>query len=205
MTSLGPWAYLLIFLLALLETAAFIGFLIPGETIVIFSGFLVSQQVFDLKFCLIATALGAIFGDSIGYEIGRRLDRGIFEKRERFFLIKRSHLEKVQSYYEIHGGKTIFFGRFSGFLRAFAPLVAGMSKMPYRKFLIYNITGGVLWTFIFTYLGFYFGSKWRLVEEWARKAGLYFFVSLFLVTLAVYLVRRRAASRAARSAAGLKA
>lgn len=186
----GNWSYCLIFISAALETAAFLGFLIPGETIVIFSGFLASQGVLDLEDCMWVIALGAIVGDSIGYELGRHMGQTYFEKHNHFFLLKKHHLQQAQQYFHKHGGKTIFLGRFFGFLRAFAPLIAGMSKMSYRIFLYYNILGGILWTMTFTLLGYFFGHSWKVIESWAGKVGLLLFLFILLVGGGVYVTKQ---------------
>lgn len=186
----GNWSYFLIFISAVLETAAFLGFLIPGETIVVFCGFLASQGILELEDCLWVIALGAIIGDSIGYEIGRRLDQSYFEKHGHFFLLKKRHLQQAQLYFHKHGGKTVFLGRFVGFLRAFSPLIAGMSKMPYGAFLSYNITGGILWTVTFTMLGYFFGHSWKVIESWAGKIGLLLFLSILLIGGGIYVAKQ---------------
>jgi undecaprenyl-diphosphatase len=95
----------------------------------------------------------------------------------------------VDAYFQKHGGKTIFFGRFVGFLRAMSPFAAGMSRMPYRRFLIYNVTGDVLWSISFTLLGYFFGQSWQLIEKWSGRTGLFAFFILLIIAGSSYLYK----------------
>ncbi len=170
---LGHWGYLIIFLAAFLESSAFLGLIVPGESVVILAGVLASQGYFDLWDCLWIISLGAVLGDSVGYSLGKAVGRGYFERHKRLLLLREKHILKVDRYFEKHGGKTIFFGRFVGFLRALAPFVAGMARMPYRRFLVYNVSGGILWSISFTLLGYFFGQSWQLIEKWSGRAGVF--------------------------------
>jgi membrane protein DedA with SNARE-associated domain/membrane-associated phospholipid phosphatase len=182
---LGHWSYLIIFLASFLESAAFMGFLVPGETIVVLSGFLASQGYLKLESCISIVALGAVLGDTTGYVVGKAVGRDYFEKHKRLLFLKEKHIAKADEYFRRHGGKTVFFGRFVGFLRAMAPFAAGMSKMPYRRFLIFNASGGITWAAAFTLLGYFFGQSWRLIEKWTGRAGLFiFFIALVAAGLA---------------------
>src|SRR5512136_1992866 len=164
---LGHWGYLIIFIAAFLESAAFMGLLVPGESVVVLSGFLASQGYLEIGDLLWVVSLGAVLGDSVGYSLGRIIGKGYFESHKRLLFLKEKHLRKVDAYFQQHGGKTIFFGRFVGFLRAMAPFAAGMSSMPYKKFFIYNVTGGILWSISFTILGYFFEQSWQLIEKWS--------------------------------------
>lgn len=194
---LGHWTYLVVFLAAFLESSAFMGLLVPGESVVVVAGFLAFQGTLDLGNCLWAVILGAVLGDSAGFGLGNALGRRYFEKHRRLLLLKEKHIRVVDGYFERHGGKTVFFGRFIGLLRAMAPFVAGMSRMPYRRFAPYNIAGGVLWSLAFTLLGYFFGQSWQIVEKWSGRAGAFL---LFLLLVAAgfawlyrTIVRRQAA------------
>jgi membrane protein DedA with SNARE-associated domain/membrane-associated phospholipid phosphatase len=190
----GHWGYLVIFLAAFLESSAFVGLLVPGESVVVVAGFLASQGILDLGDCLWLIALGAVLGDSVGYSFGKAIGRGYFERNRKLLLLKEKHIRKVDGYFERHGGKTVFFGRFVGVLRAMAPFVAGMSRMPYRKFALYNIAGGVIWAATFTILGYFFGRSWRLIEHWSGRAGV-FILFLFLVLGAFAYLYKKIVSR----------
>ncbi len=192
---LGHWGYLIIFLAAFLESSAFMGLLVPGESVVVLSGFLASQGYLELRDCLWVIALGAVLGDSVGYGLGKAVGRGYFNRHKRLLLLRYKHILKVDKYFQVHGGKTIFFGRFIGFLRAMAPFAAGMAKMPYRSFAAYNITGGVLWAVSFTLLGYFFGQSWQLIEKWSGRAGVFALFLLLVVAgfgyLYIIIVRRQ--------------
>ncbi len=187
---LGHWGYLIIFLAAFLESAAFMGFLVPGETIVVLSGFLSFQGYLKLGDCISIIILGAVLGDTVGYRIGKAIGRDYFERHGRLLFLKEKHIKKADEYFEKHGGKTVFLGRFTSFLRAIAPFAAGMSKMPYGRFLIYNISGGILWAMTFTLLGYFFGQSWELVEKWSGRAGLFIFFIILIIFGFAYLYRK---------------
>jgi membrane protein DedA with SNARE-associated domain/membrane-associated phospholipid phosphatase len=178
---LGHWGYLIIFTAAFLESSAFMGFLVPGESVVVLSGFLASQGYLEIGDLLWVVILGAVLGDSVGYGLGKTIGRGYFERHKRLLLLKEKHIQKVDAYFQRHGGKTIFFGRFVGFLRAMAPFAAGMSRMPYRRFFIYNLAGGILWSLTFTLLGYFFGQSWQLIEKWLGRTGLFAFFILLII------------------------
>ena len=186
---LGHWGYLIIFLMAFLESSAFMGLLVPGESVVVLAGFLASQGYLDIGDLLWLVSLGAVLGDSVGYSLGKAIGRSYFERHKRLLFLKEKHLRKVDGYFQRHGGKTIFFGRFVGFLRAMAPFAAGMSRMPYRRFLIYNVAGGILWSISFTLLGYFFGQSWRLIEKWSGRTGLFVLFTVLLVAGFGYLYR----------------
>jgi len=186
---LGHWGYLVIFLAAFLESSAFMGLLVPGESVVVLAGVLASQGYFDLGDCLWVIALGAVLGDSVGYILGKAVGRGYFERHRRLLFLKEKHILKVDEYFERHGGKTIFFGRFVGFLRAMAPFVAGMARMPYRRFFVYNVSGGVLWSVSFTLLGYFFGQSWQLIEKWSGRAGVFVLFVLLIAAGFGYMYR----------------
>ncbi len=166
------------------------GLIVPGESVVVIAGLLASQGTLELGDCLLVIALGAVLGDSVGYSFGKAIGRGYFEKHRRLLLLKEKHIRKVDGYFQRHGGKTVFFGRFVGLLRAMAPFVAGMSRMPYRSFAFYNITGGVLWSVTFTLLGYFFGQSWQLIEKWSGKAGVFILFLLIVMGGFAYLYRK---------------
>lgn len=196
---LGSWGYLIIFLAAFLESSAFLGLIVPGESIVIIAGVLSSQGYLDLGDSIAVISLGAVAGDTVGYALGHILGRGYFERHGRLFFIKARHINSADEYFRAHGGKTVFFGRFVGFLRAMAPFAAGMSRMPYGRFFAYNLSGGVLWAASFTLLGYFFGLSWRTVEKWAGRAGVFvFFILLVFIGFGYLygkLLKRQAAVR----------
>ena len=125
---LGHWGYLIIFVAAFLESSAFMGLLMPGESVVVLSGFLASQGYLEIGDVLWVISLGAVLGDSVGYSLGKAIGRGYFKRHKRLLFLKEKHFQRADTYFQQHGGKTILFGRFVGFLRAMAPFAAGMSQ-----------------------------------------------------------------------------
>ncbi|MGB9597198.1 MAG: bifunctional DedA family/phosphatase PAP2 family protein, partial [Candidatus Poribacteria bacterium] len=179
--SIGNWGYIAMFIVAFLECSAFLGMVVPGESLVIVAGFLSVQGYFDIKTCAIIICLGAILGDSSGYALGRILGRGYFERHKRFLFLKYKHIQKVEVYFQKHGGKTVFLGKFIGFLRSFGPFTAGMSKMPYKVFVVYNISACIVWALVFSLLGYFFGLSWKAIEKWSGRVGVFIFFILIII------------------------
>ena len=179
--SIGSWGYIVLFLVAFLESSAFLGMLVPGESLVVIAGFLSVQGYLDIKSCAIVICLGAILGDSVGYTLGRVLGRGYFERHGRLLFLKKKHVERAEQYFRKHGGKTVFFGKFIGFLRSFGPFTAGMSRMPYRVFVVYDISACIAWTAGFSLLGYFFGLSWKAIEKWSGRVGVFIFFILLII------------------------
>ncbi|MEN6475499.1 MAG: bifunctional DedA family/phosphatase PAP2 family protein [Syntrophaceae bacterium] len=191
-SALGHWGYVLIFLAPFLESSAFLGLIIPGESIVVLAGFLASHGYLALGDCIIVIALGAILGDSTGYALGKAIGRDYFQKHERLFLFKRKHIQKVEAYFARHGGKTIFGARLVHLLRAMAPFTAGMSAMPYGRFFLFNALGGTLWAVIFTFVGYFFGQSWQLIDKWMGRAGVFVVFLILILAGFGYLYKKLA-------------
>ncbi len=187
---LGHWSYLIIFLAAFLEGAAFMGFLIPGETVVVLSGFLAYEGYLRLGGCILIISVGAVLGDTAGYIIGKVVGRSYFERHKRFLFLKEKHIEVTEEYFRKHGGKTVFIGRFMSVLREMVPFTAGISEMPFRRFLIYEIAGGICWALAYTFLGYFFGRSWQLVGTWAGRAGLFAFLIVLFAAGLTYVYRK---------------
>ena len=182
---LGHWGYLVIFLGATLESAAFLGLVVPGEGLVLVAGFFAAQGLLDIGDLTALVALGAIFGDTIGYQMGRRMGRAGLEHFGGRFGLNAARIEKAESFFKRHGGKAVFLGRFVGFARALVPFIAGSSRMPYRKFLVYNVLGASLWAPAILLLGYFLGASWQKAEQWiGRASAILGGVVLFIVLLA---------------------
>lgn len=138
------------------ESGLFIGFFLPGDSLLFTAGFLASQGFLNIWILLIGTFVCAVVGDSVGYAFGRKVGPMIF-KREDSLLFHKDHLQKAHKFYEKHGGKTIILARFMPIVRTFAPIVAGAGNMHYRTFLVFNVIGGFLWAIGMTLLGFFLG------------------------------------------------
>ncbi|MCA1846985.1 MAG: DedA family protein, partial [Actinobacteria bacterium] len=187
--GLHGWVALaVVFLLPALEASAFVGFVFPGEIGVLLGGVLASQGKVGLPAVLAAGVAGAIVGDSVGYEVGKRWGRRLLSGRLGRF-VKEHHRERAEQYLRAKGGRAVFFGRFTAALRVMIPGMAGMSAMPYRRFLVYNAAGGALWATGFGLAGYLAGDSWKKVEHIAGRASLVLLL-LAVVAAAVVLAAR---------------
>ena len=178
---LGEWGYLIVFIGAALESAAFMGLLVPGEMLVVAAGFFAAQGLLDLKDLIVLVACGAIIGDSIGYELGRHASRDWLLRHGRWTGLRAAHFERVDAFFAHHGGKAVLIGRFVGLLRALAPFVAGASRMRYPLFLAYNALGGLAWAICFVLLGYLAGASWQVAAQWIGAASAIIGGALLLV------------------------
>ena len=149
--------YLGVFAIIFAESGLFIGFFLPGDSLLFTAGFLASQGVFSLPLLLVGCFLAAVIGDSVGYTFGRRVGPRLFQ-REDSVLFHKKNVYKAQEFYEKHGAKTIVIARFIPVVRSFAPIVAGIGNMRYGHFLTYNIVGGLLWAVGVLLAGYFLGS-----------------------------------------------
>jgi undecaprenyl-diphosphatase len=139
-----------------------------------------------------AAGMGAIVGDNIGYLLGARLGRDWLLRKGSRFGIKKRRLTQSETFFQRQGPKAVFFGRFIGFARALVPFVAGASRMPYRKFVLYDALGAILWTVAFVTLGYVLGASWRVAEKWISRTSLILGTMVLLAVLVIWLRRRRA-------------
>lgn len=184
----SPWAYVVLALLAAAESAAFVGLAIPGETAMLLGGFLAFQGRVNLGVMMVAGAVGAVVGDSVSYEIGRRFGQPL--KRSRLGRrVGEDRWAKGETYLRAKGGRAVFLSRFIGVLRALVPALAGMSRMPYRTFLPWNAAGGVIWAPSLVLLGYLAGGSYRQVERLAGRASLLLLILVVLVGAVVLTAR----------------
>jgi len=147
-------AFVALNLVVFTETGLLIGFFLPGDSLLVVAGIVANECGWNLPLLLASLCAAAIVGDTVGYWIGYQTGPRIF-CREQSLLFHKDHLLKAQEFYERHGGKTIILARFMPILRTFAPVVAGVGKMEYRRFLFYNVFGGVSWVSSMILIGFY--------------------------------------------------
>lgn len=140
------------------ESGLLIGFFLPGDTLLFGAGLLASQGEIPIVPLILAIVVAAIIGDNVGYSIGRRSGSRMFKKKDGI-IFRAEYLEKAEQFYEKHGGKTIILARFTPIVRTFAPVVAGIGKMPRQKFMLYNVVGGIIWGAGMPILGYTLGSK----------------------------------------------
>jgi membrane-associated protein len=140
------------------ESGLLVGFFLPGDTLLLSAGVLAAQGKLPLVWLIFAVVAAAIIGDNVGYSIGRRAGHRIFRKKDGIFF-RHEYIERAEKFYEEHGGKTIVLARFVPIVRTFAPVVAGVGKMPRKRFMLFNVFGGVFWGAGVTLLGYFVGSR----------------------------------------------
>lgn len=182
--NLNPvWLLSVAGLLVFAEDAIFIGFLIPGETAAVLAGVGSNLQNVALPITIAVIVGAAIVGDSVGYEIGKRY----FGPRVLTSKLLTKHqvrIGRAQEFLRVRGGIAVFLGRFTTFVRAMMPALAGAAQMPYRKFLAWNAVGGIVWGAAFVLLGYAFSDTYKAVEH---KAGRWGAVVLAVVVVAAVI------------------
>jgi membrane-associated protein len=161
------------------ETGLMFGFFLPGDSLLVTAGVFAAAGHLDIWTLLGAVTLAAVVGDQLGYYIGHKTGPRIF-RREDSLLFKRAHLLRAQQFYEKHGGKTIILARFMPIVRTFAPVVAGVGSMEYRRFVAFNVVGGFLWVWSMSLLGYSLG---RVVPDVDRYIHVIIVVVVLLSIL----------------------
>lgn len=152
----GIWTYLILFLILFAETGLVVTPFLPGDSLLFVAGAFAAGGSLDLMTLFVLLSVAAILGDTVNYQIGHFFGPKVFDRDMRF--LNRENLEKTQRFYEKHGGKTIIIARFMPIIRTFAPFVAGVGSMTYRRFLAYNVVGGLLWVTSILFCGYFFGN-----------------------------------------------
>ena len=154
--SFGLWTYLILFIVIFIETGLVVTPFLPGDSLLFAAGAFAAKGSFNVSVLFFALWLAAVLGDTVNYWIGHYVGPRVFREDVRW--LKREYLERTQAFYEKHGGKTIFLARFVPIVRTFAPFVAGIGQMRYGYFITYNIVGGLVWTALFIFGGYFFGN-----------------------------------------------
>lgn len=152
----GPLSYALLFAIVFAETGLVFTPFLPGDSLLFAAGAFSAIGSFDIVALLLLLWVAAFLGDTVNYWIGHYFGQKLLDSPR--IPIHQAHIDKAQRFYDRHGGKTIFLARFVPIIRTFAPFVAGIGNMDYRKFIAYNIIGGFVWVFGFTLLGYFFGN-----------------------------------------------
>ena len=187
--TLGGWTYLLVGVFAFAETGAFVGLVVPGETVMLIGGAVAGQGAIEIYLLIAIAWFAAWAGDTTSFFVGRRLGRGFVLKHGPRVGISHERFERVEDYFGRHGGKTIFIGRFVSLVRALAPFIAGSSGMRYRAFVPYSILGTGLWASAHILIGYFFSRSIESAAEYAGKGAFLLGTLIVVVAGSVYLYR----------------
>ena len=183
----GAWVYALLFLIIFLETGVVVTPFLPGDSLLFATGALAGAGVIDVGTVLMLLTAAAILGDNMNYAIGRSIGPRVFREHSRF--LKHEHLLRTQRFYEKHGGKTVVLARFVPIVRTFAPVVAGVGKMYYPRFLAFDVGGGILWVWSFGLLGYFFGNQPIIKENFGLAIVGVIVISLLPVIFEAWRAR----------------
>src|SRR3989344_5851566 len=183
--SYGNLVYPLLFLIIFLETGFVLTPFLPGDSLLFISGTFAAIGALNVYLLFSLLSIAAILGDTLNYWIGRHLGEKVFSK-----FIKREHIERTKLFFHNHGKKTIVLARFIPIIRTFAPFVAGIGKMNYFTFLIYNVVGGISWVAIFVFSGFYFGNI-PLIKNNLMMIIILIVIISFIPAILEYIKHRR--------------
>jgi undecaprenyl-diphosphatase len=187
--ALGAWTYLLVGFFAFAETGAFIGLVAPGETVMLLGGAVAGQGAINLYVTIALAWTAAVGGDITSFYLGRRLGREFLMKHGPRFGFSHDRLHQVEDFFSRHGGKTIFLGRFVGFVRAFAPFIAGSSGMRFRQFIPYSVLGCGIWTSTVIVIGYVFSKSIDTAINYAGKGALILGALIVVVVGAIWATR----------------
>ena len=188
--SLIRWGgYAVLIAIVFAETGLLVGFFLPGDSLLVTAGLVAATGALNIWWLNVALIIAAVVGDSVGYAIGRRLGPRLFT-REKSLLFNPAHVERTRRFYERHGSKTIVIARFVPIVRTFAPTVAGVGQMEYRRFIFYNVAGGVGWVVSMTWAGYLLGQSVPNINDHIHVVVAIVIV-LSLIPIAVELLRER--------------
>jgi membrane-associated protein len=185
----GHWLYLLLFVIIFAETGLVVMPFLPGDSILFISGTVVATAGLNIHVLVALLIVAAVLGDTVNYSVGHYIGPRVFDKPDsRWF--KQEHLRRTQVFYDRYGGVTIIIGRFVPIIRTFAPFLAGVAGMSYRRFLSYNVVGGIAWISSLVYAGYLFGNI-----PWVKTNLSFIVVAIVVVSLipaaSTYLSERR--------------
>ena len=177
--------YSLVFVVAFLESFAFLGEFVPGAVFSVGSGYLASKGIINIYITIASAVLGAVFADVVSFYLAIWFyddfkDKAILKKHNKI-------IGKGVEFFKKHGGKSVFLGRFVGALRPLVPFLAGVFKMNRYEFLFWAITSGILWGILYVGVGYFFGSQWKYISSIFSKVNLLFLLILFIIVVAYAL------------------
>ncbi|HZN64620.1 MAG TPA: DedA family protein [Tepidisphaeraceae bacterium] len=177
--DLGGWLYALLFAVIFCETGLVVTPFLPGDSLLFAVGALAADPASPINVGLVGILMtvAAILGDAVNYAIGKRMGPKVF-RSETSRLLNKDHLLKAQRFYEKYGGKTIILARFVPIIRTFAPFVAGVGRMGYGRFALYNVVGGIVWVWSFLLAGYWFGNR-----PWVKDQFHYVILAIIAISL----------------------
>jgi membrane-associated protein len=197
----GGWTYAILFLVIFAETGLVVTPFLPGDSLLFAAGALAGAGLLDPLLLFVLLTISAIIGDGVNYAIGKYLGPKILKGGNSRFL-KKAYLDKTHAFYEKYGAKTIILARFVPIVRTFAPFVAGIGTMTYRRFFAYNVIGGVAWVTICVFAGYFFGGMEFVKKNFELVILAIIFISI-LPMLVEYLKHRLEKHRAAATHSGI--
>ncbi len=198
----GPWLYALLFAIIFAETGLVVFPFLPGDSILFIAGTVVAVAGLNVHLLVLLLVVAAILGDSVNYSIGHYIGPKVFDRPDsRWF--RQAHLRRTQAFYDKYGGVTVIMGRFVPIVRTFAPFLAGVAGMRYRRFLAFNVVGAIAWIASLVYAGYVFGNI-----PWVKDNLSFIVIGIVIVSLIPALVtflQERAEQRRAGAASGDRA
>ncbi len=172
----STWVYVILFMVIFMETGLVITPFLPGDSLLFASGAFAATGSLNVMVIFVLLSIAAILGDTVNYWVGNYIGPRAFQGDIRF--LKKEYLDRTHRFYEKHGGKTIIIARFVPIIRTFAPFVAGVASMSYKWFITYNIMGGLLWTTLFVFMGYFFGNLPFVKSNFSLVIVAIIFISL---------------------------
>ena len=186
-TTYGVWTHLILFAIVFAETGLVVTPFLPGDSLLFAAGALAAIGSLDLWLLVVLLIGAAILGDTVNYWVGAWIGPRAFSGNVKF--LRKDYLDRTHAFYEKHGGKTIILARFVPIIRTFAPFVAGVGAMSYPRFIVYNITGAVLWVGLFVPLGYFFGNMPTVKENFSLV--ILAIIAISVLPIAVEAIRAR--------------
>ncbi len=190
----GAWIYAVLFLIVFCETGLVVTPFLPGDSLLFVAGTIAGAGEMNVHLMAGLLVLAAVLGDSLNYAIGQYLGPKVFRYEDSWFF-RKAYLERTHAFFERHGGKTIVIARFVPIVRTYAPFVAGIGRMQYGRFLLFNVTGALLWVVLLTYAGYLFGNVPVIKDNLTLVIVIIILLSISPGIIEV--LRQRAAARAA--------
>ncbi len=191
----GPLSYAILFIIIFIETGLVFTPFLPGDSLLFAAGAFAALGSFNVVFLFFLLWFAAFLGDTVNYWIGHFFGQKIVSNPK--LPIKKEHIDKTQAFYDKHGGKTIFLARFIPIVRTFAPFVAGIGRMSYKHFIVYNILGGLIWVATFLFAGYFFGNIPKVKENFSLVVFAIIFLSILPIILEFLKSRLRLSSKKA--------